>query len=173
MRPRQKQFERVAFAARTTGAYARIRQQFGIPIGKFEGIQTRLGRMAATCDGWMRLGDILSELYFLSAVLKRWEEDGRQNDDLPLVKYGMQQGFSMIENRYAAVLKNMPSRPVAWLIRLFARPFGLRRYGPSDALVKVCAATILAPSDLRDRLTEGRMRPCRKLSRLTILVAMS
>ena len=37
-----------AFAARTTGAYARVREQFGIPIGKFEGIEEPLARIAAT-----------------------------------------------------------------------------------------------------------------------------
>lgn len=35
-----------AFAAHTTGAYARVRSQFGLPIGKFEGIQERLARIA-------------------------------------------------------------------------------------------------------------------------------
>src|SRR6266853_243303 len=37
-----------AFAARTTGAYARIREQFNVPIGKFEGIEEPLARIAAT-----------------------------------------------------------------------------------------------------------------------------
>ncbi len=37
-----------AFAAHTTGAYARVREQFHVPIGRFEAIQERLGRMAAT-----------------------------------------------------------------------------------------------------------------------------
>jgi acyl-CoA dehydrogenase len=37
-----------AYAARTTGAYARIREQFGISIGKFEGIEEPLARIAAT-----------------------------------------------------------------------------------------------------------------------------
>src|SRR4051812_45671976 len=37
-----------AFAAHTTGAYARIREQFHQPIGRFPAIQERLGRMAAT-----------------------------------------------------------------------------------------------------------------------------
>lgn len=47
-----------AYCARTTGAYARIRQQFGIPIGKFEGIEEGLARIAATAyliDGARRL----------------------------------------------------------------------------------------------------------------------
>jgi acyl-CoA dehydrogenase len=37
-----------AYAARTTGAYARIREQFGISISKFEGIEEPLARIAAT-----------------------------------------------------------------------------------------------------------------------------
>src|SRR5579883_315526 len=37
-----------AFAARTAGAYARVREQFNMPIGRFEGIEELLGRMAAT-----------------------------------------------------------------------------------------------------------------------------
>ncbi len=37
-----------AFAAHATGAYARIREQFHISIGRFEAVQERLGRMAAT-----------------------------------------------------------------------------------------------------------------------------
>src|SRR6201986_4393442 len=36
-----------AYAARTTGAYARIREQFGISISKFEGIEEPLARIAA------------------------------------------------------------------------------------------------------------------------------
>lgn len=34
-------------ASRATGAYARIREQFGLPIGKFEGVEERLARIAA------------------------------------------------------------------------------------------------------------------------------
>jgi acyl-CoA dehydrogenase len=47
-----------AHAARTTGAYARIREQFGISIGKFEGIEEPLARIAGTAyllDGARRL----------------------------------------------------------------------------------------------------------------------
>ena len=33
-----------------------------------------------------RFGDILSELYLSSAALKRWNDEGRQQDDLPLLE---------------------------------------------------------------------------------------
>src|SRR5258708_9622420 len=36
------------FAAHVTGAYAAIREQFHVPIGRFEAVQERLGRLAAT-----------------------------------------------------------------------------------------------------------------------------
>src|SRR5690606_21611746 len=35
------------YSAHTTGMYARVRQQFGIPVGRFEGVQEKLGRLAA------------------------------------------------------------------------------------------------------------------------------
>src|ERR1700741_375656 len=47
-----------AYAARTTGAYARIREQFGISISKFEGVEEPLARIAGTAyllDGAGRL----------------------------------------------------------------------------------------------------------------------
>jgi acyl-CoA dehydrogenase len=95
----------------------------------------------------------LSELYLLSAVLKRWEEEGRQKADLPLVEWCMQSGFATIEARLDEILANLPARPVAWLLRFMLLPFGLRRRGPSDRLTQACAGLLLTPSATRDRLT--------------------
>jgi len=36
-----------AFAALASGAYARIRRQFGLPVGRFEAVQEQLGQLAA------------------------------------------------------------------------------------------------------------------------------
>jgi acyl-CoA dehydrogenase len=100
-----------------------------------------------------RFGDILSELYLLSAVLKRWHDEGRQEADLPLVDWCMAQGFATIEMRFDEILANFPNRPAAWLLRFLLFPFGTRTLGPSDALTQACAAILLAPSAARDRLT--------------------
>jgi acyl-CoA dehydrogenase len=102
-----------------------------------------------------RLGDIFSQLYFLSAVLKRWEDEGRQENDLPLVKHCMESGFVAITEAYDAVLRNLPSRICAVLVRLITCPLGSCQRPPSDRLVKACAAILLAPSEQRDRLTPG------------------
>jgi acyl-CoA dehydrogenase len=100
-----------------------------------------------------RFADILSELYLSSAVLKRWEDEGRQEADLPLVEWCMQSGFATIEARLDEILANLPARPVAWLLRFMLLPFGVRRRGPSDRLTQACASLLLTPSATRDRLT--------------------
>jgi acyl-CoA dehydrogenase len=100
-----------------------------------------------------RFGDVLSELYLLSAALKRWNEEGRQEADLPLVQWCMAQGFATIEMRFDEIFANFPVRPVAWLLRFLLLPFGTRTLGPSDALSQACAAILLEPSAARDRLT--------------------
>lgn len=102
-----------------------------------------------------RCGDILSELYMLSAALKRWEDEGRQSADLPLLDWVMEDGFLTIERRLKEILDNFPNRPVAWLLALFVLPFGVVRRGPSDRLTRACAELLLEPSETRDRLTDG------------------
>ena len=102
-----------------------------------------------------RFGDILSELYLSSAVLKRWDEEGRQAADVPLVAWCMETSSATIETRLDEILANLPMRPVAWLLRFMLLPFGVRRRGPSDRLTQACAGLLLAPSATRDRLTAG------------------
>jgi acyl-CoA dehydrogenase len=100
-----------------------------------------------------RFGDILSELYLLSAVLKRWHDEGSERSDLPLVAWCMETGSAVIEARLDEILSNLPNRPVAWLLRFLVLPFGLRRRGPADRVTQACAETLLSPSATRDRLT--------------------
>jgi len=102
-----------------------------------------------------RFGDILSELYLLSAALKRWEDEGQQAADRPLLDYVMADGFLTIERRLKEILDNFPSRPAAWLLRVFVLPFGVVRTGPRDATARACARLLLEPSPTRDRLTEN------------------
>ena len=100
-----------------------------------------------------RLGDILSELYLLSAALKRWEEEGRQRFDFAALEWCMASGFKTIENRLAEILGNLPNRFVAVILKFVLQPWGARVLGPSDRVVHECAQLILEPSAARDRLT--------------------
>jgi acyl-CoA dehydrogenase len=100
-----------------------------------------------------RFGDILSELYLLSAALKRWEVEGRQVADFAVLQWCMAQGFKTIESRFAEILANFPNRLVAGVLKFLVQPFGARRVGPSDLVVHQCAQLVLEPSAARDRLT--------------------
>jgi acyl-CoA dehydrogenase len=106
-----------------------------------------------------RFGDLLSELYLLSAVLKRWQDEGRQDADLPLVEWCMDSGMVTIAARFDEIFANFPNRLVAGLLRFLIQPLGPRRRGPSDALSRACAAILLEPSATRDRLTVDLFHP--------------
>jgi acyl-CoA dehydrogenase len=102
-----------------------------------------------------RFGDILSELYLLSAALKRWEDEGRQEADFAALEWVMANGIRTMENRFAEVLANMPNRFVAVILKIIVQPLGANPLGPSDDVVHRCAQLILAPGAARDRLTAG------------------
>ena len=102
-----------------------------------------------------RFGDILSELYLASAALKRWNDEGRQKDDLPLLEYCMEASFATIAIRFDEIIANFPMRPVAWLLRLLIQPLGPHARGPSDRVTEACAAIITDKSATRDRLLPG------------------
>ena len=102
-----------------------------------------------------RLGDILSELYLMSCALKRYEDEGAQREDLPLLEWNYQSSLHTIQTRLDEVLSNLPNRPVAWLLRLVAFPLGRFRRRPSDRLTHACAGLILSATPTRERLTDG------------------
>jgi acyl-CoA dehydrogenase len=91
----------------------------------------------------------------LSAVLKRWQDEGRQQADLPAVEWCMATGFHTIEQRFADIIANLPNRFVAGLLKFVIQPFGARVRGPSDKVVHACAQMVLEPCVARDRLTAG------------------
>ena len=100
-----------------------------------------------------RFGDILSELYLLSAALKRFEDEGRQQIDFAVLEWCMHTGFRTIEMRFAEILANFPNRFVAALLKFIVQPYGARTLGPSDLVTRLCALLILEPGAARERLT--------------------
>jgi acyl-CoA dehydrogenase len=100
-----------------------------------------------------RFGDILSELYLLTAALKRWQDEGRQKEDFAALEWCMATGFKTIENRFAEILANLPNRFVAVILKFLIQPLGARVLGPPDRVIHQCAQLVLEPSAARDRLT--------------------
>jgi acyl-CoA dehydrogenase len=102
-----------------------------------------------------RLGDVLSELYMLSAVLKHYHDQGKNSDDLPIVRWSALTCLYNIQQKLDELLKNFPNRWVGALLRLLIFPLGKRFSKPSDRLGHKVAQLILDQTPSRYRLTEG------------------
>jgi acyl-CoA dehydrogenase len=100
-----------------------------------------------------RLGDILSQLYIASTVLKRFEDDGRPQADLPLAQWGLEDCLNRIQEAFYGVFGNFPSRIAAWKMRVLVFPWGKVFSAPSDRRGHEVARLLLEPSQARDRLT--------------------
>ncbi|RUO49581.1 acyl-CoA dehydrogenase [Pseudidiomarina donghaiensis] len=100
-----------------------------------------------------RLGDVLSHLYMASAVLKRYEDDGRQTGDLPFVEYAMSHHLYEIGQAFKGFFANFPNRFIGWTLRLAIFPLGLHYAKPSDDNLQVIAKSMMEPGLTRDRHT--------------------
>lgn len=99
-----------------------------------------------------RLGDVLSELYIASAVLRQWRDQGQHKADLPFVKWACYESVYNMQEALHQFILNFPVRPVAWLLRVMIFPLGFRSVPPSDQLGHKVASLLLSPNDSRDRL---------------------
>jgi len=102
-----------------------------------------------------RLGDVLSNLYITSAMLKRYHDEGAPAGDQPLLAWAFHDAIHKTELAMSAALRNFPIRPVGWLLWVLVFPWGRRAQAPSDRLGHRAAALLMAPNDARDRLADG------------------
>lgn len=103
-----------------------------------------------------RLGDVLSQLYLATAALKRYEDEGRHEADLPLVHWGVQDALHQAEQAIDDLLRNFPNAGVAGLMRLVIFPAGRRFTAPSDKLDHQLAKIIQTPCATRSRIGRGQ-----------------
>ncbi|MHC5021156.1 MAG: acyl-CoA dehydrogenase [Planctomycetota bacterium] len=106
-----------------------------------------------------RMADALSGLYFLSAVLWRYEKEGRKPEDLTVVQWVAETCLNEISTSIDEYLRNFPNRLAAFGLRRLCFPWsplgGWRVRPPSDALSSKLAAQFMTPGEWRDRLTAG------------------
>ncbi len=106
-----------------------------------------------------RMGDILSLMYLSSAVLKRYEAEGCQQADAPLMHWAIWDSMFKAQNAFEGVVSNFPSRFVSMLLRRTIFPLGRPYVVPSDKLGGRVADLLIAPSATRDRLTADMYIP--------------
>ncbi|QOW25186.1 acyl-CoA dehydrogenase [Lysobacter sp. H23M47] len=102
-----------------------------------------------------RLGDVLSQLYIASALLKRYEDQARPEADQPLLAWSILNAVHKIELALSDALRNFPVRPVGWLLWALIFPLGRRATPPGDRLSRRAASLLMVPNEARDRMGEG------------------
>lgn len=104
-----------------------------------------------------RFADILSWLYLGSATLQRFEKDGRPEEDLPFVRWGMEWAIVQIQQGFEGLLNNLPLSVFGTVLRAGLRlsPLGA---APSDRLSQQVAQLSQKP-EMRSHLTEGIYLP--------------
>ena len=100
-----------------------------------------------------RLADALSELYFLACVIKRYEDDAKPANDRHIVALCARNGLYRFQEALRAAIDNFPNTPVRWFMRAVVFPFGGHYRPAPDWLGHRVAELVLAPGEVRDRLT--------------------
>ncbi len=108
-----------------------------------------------------RLGDVLSHLYMLGAILKRHHDEGAPEADRQLLAWAFHNSAHQIELALSQALRNFPIKPLGWLLWPVVFPWGRRATPPGDRLCHRVAVSLMAPNDARDRLAQGVfLTPC-------------
>lgn len=121
-----------------------------VSMGVLGGSLKRRERLSA------RLGDVLSYLYLASATLKRYDEQGRNKEDLPFLHWAIQDCLQKIDVAIDEFIRNFPSRSVAIYLRAVVQPFGTLNAKPSDDIEHKIAHILQKPGSARDRLGHGQ-----------------
>ena len=100
-----------------------------------------------------RLGDILSMLYLCSATLKRYESEGRQQADAPLMHWAIWDAMYKAQQAFDGVIDNFPNKFIGRLLYRIIFPLGRPYAVPSDKIGHQVAKLLIEPSATRDRLT--------------------
>ena len=103
-----------------------------------------------------RFADWFSWLFLAGAALRRFEAEGRRTEDLPLLRWSLEDAFERVQQARLGIYRNLRLPVVGGafgaLGGLWARlnPLGA---APDDRLGHAAARTLLQPGAQRDRLT--------------------
>lgn len=103
-----------------------------------------------------RMADSLVHLYYASAVIKQWHEEGYPQEQYDLVQWCLESSLYDLEISMGRLIDNFPVRAIRRPLRWLVFPFGSSKaLKPNDALGTLVAQTIVKDSALRGRIVRG------------------
>ncbi len=102
-----------------------------------------------------RLGDVLSQLYLASCVVKRYQDEGAPATDAPFAQWALDDCIHRAQEAFFGLFENFPVRWAGWALRAITFPLGRSYAPPSDRLGHRVARLMLEASPARERLTGG------------------
>lgn len=109
-----------------------------------------------------RFADVLSWMYMGTAVLRRFEAEGRLAEDLPFVKYSMDLAFANIQKGFDGIFKNIGVPGLGWFFGCVIGSWSHLNSIGSESCDKVSheiSQLLMTDSAQRNRLTEGLYYP--------------
>ncbi|ERS07389.1 acyl-CoA dehydrogenase [Marinobacter sp. C1S70] len=103
-----------------------------------------------------RMADCLVQLYYATAVIKQWHEEGYPDDQRDLVEWCLQTCLHDLQDSMREAIINFPVPALRWPLRLMVFPLGATGLnGPDDKLGAKVAATIVKDTPVRQRISRG------------------
>lgn len=103
-----------------------------------------------------RMADCLVQLYYATAVIKQWHEEGYPDDQRPLVEWCLQTCLRDLQGSMREAIINFPVPALRWPLRLLVFPLGATGLnGPDDKLGAQVAESIVKDTPVRQRISRG------------------
>ncbi|MFL1456676.1 acyl-CoA dehydrogenase [Marinobacter sp. GN3S48] len=103
-----------------------------------------------------RMADCLVHLYYATAVIKQWHEEGYPDDQRPLVEWCLKTCLRDLQGSMREAIINFPVPALRWPLRLLVFPLGATGLnGPDDKLGATVANTIVKDTPVRQRVSRG------------------
>lgn len=109
-----------------------------------------------------RFADVFSQMYIATAVLRRYEADGRREEDLSYVHYNLKYALSEIQKGFDGIFDNLKIPGLRWFFKGWLGAWSrINSIGSqaSDGWSHAIAHSMLQDSDFRNRLTDGIYLP--------------
>ncbi|MFN1834507.1 acyl-CoA dehydrogenase [Balneola sp. MJW-20] len=150
--PSAKYFRKLAWASASFAFYS------DLALGSYGGALKMKEKLAG------RYADVLSYMYLATATLRRFEEEGRREEDRPYFDWAMEYAFYRMQIAFEGILKEIKVPGLSWAMRLAGlwgrlNPIGTQ---PSDYLGHKVAKAMQTKGEARDRITEGIFIPSDK-----------